>query len=695
MSRPFSLDPLFCPLFSLPGIGPRNGKILEKLLGGAKILNLLFHSPVDCIDRTLCTNISEAPNGKIVTLVLRVDKHSPNPRKSLPYKVRCVDHTGKISLIFFHANKDWLTKQLPEGQNVIVSGRVDYFQGSPQIVHPDVIAKPENRNQVVRIEPIYRLSQGLTNKMLCKWVESALASTPTLPEWLDKSFVEKNNWPSWNEAIKTLHNPIDPNSFSPKHPAKMRLAYDELLANQLTLSLMRDRERKVNGRSFPASKILRKKIDLALPFTLTSAQKRSLSEIDSDMAESKRMLRLLQGDVGSGKTIVAFYAMLNAIESGCQAVLMAPTEILVRQHFSSMSNWLAATDIKSVCLTGRDKGKKRDGILQQIHDGSAQIIIGTHAVFQSDVVYKDLGIAVIDEQHRFGVNQRLELSRKNSGIDLLVMTATPIPRTLALTSFGDMDISKLDVKPPGRKPIQTLLVPIEKSAEMIDALKRKIQVGARIYWVCPLVAESEILDLAAAEERYDILRSILGDKVGLLHGQMKALEKDTVMNKFIAGEINVLVTTTVIEVGVNVPEASIMVIEHAERFGLSQLHQLRGRVGRGDMQSYCFLLYTGPLGETAKQRLSIMRQTEDGFLIAEKDLELRGSGDILGVRQSGITEFRLADLAAHGDLLVTARDDAKLIIAKDPALAKTRGDALRMLLYLFERDQAIQYFLSG
>ncbi|MGB4058529.1 MAG: ATP-dependent DNA helicase RecG, partial [Alphaproteobacteria bacterium] len=474
-----------------------------------------------------------------------------------------------------------------------------------------------------------------------------------------------------------------------------RLAYDELLANQLTMALVRHRQKKLGGRALKGTGTLRRKILPALPFQLTGAQERSLKEIDDDMAGNTRMLRLLQGDVGSGKTIVACLAMMNAVENGMQAALLAPTEILARQHGESFRPWLDAAGIDYIIYTGRDKGKTRDALLEKIASGDAKIIIGTHAIFQDGVAFKDLGLAVVDEQHRFGVHQRLMLSAKGKGTDVLVMTATPIPRTLTLTAYGDMEVSRLDEKPPGRKPVETLLIPAEKMEGMIDGIARQIKTGARVYWVCPLVEESELIDLAAAEEQYDVLKARFGDRVGLVHGRLKPLEKDAVMQKFANGDLDILVATTVIEVGVNVPEATIMVIEHAERFGLSQLHQLRGRVGRGGDKSYCFLLYHNPLGETAKERLSIMRQTEDGFLISEKDLELRGAGDVLGVRQSGMPVFRLADLAVHGDLLAAARDDVKLILSKDPELQSPRGEALRVLLYLFERDQAIQYLRSG
>lgn len=695
MARPFDLDPLFRSVTTLPGVGPKNAKLFEKLLRSEKVLDLLWHKPIDFVDRRFSPKVSETVDGKIATLDLKVIQHFPAHRRGMPHRVKCKDDTGTINLVFFHANKDWLFNQLPETHNVVVSGKIEYYQGTPQMVHPDAIGKPEDRAGIETVEPVYPLTQGLTNKSVRKAIQAALGFTPKLPEWLDDSHKKQMKFPDWHKALEGLHTLTDESGLDPLHPIRQRLAYDELLANQLALAMVRQHQRRINGRSFTSTGALRQKVLDALPFALTGAQENALSEIDKDMAEQSRMMRLLQGDVGSGKTVVACLAMLSAIESGAQAAIMAPTEILARQHAESLKPWLDAAGVRFVILTGRDKGKTRETLLQQIHNGAAQIIIGTHAIFQEGVEFADLGMAVIDEQHRFGVHQRLQLSSKGKGVDMLVMTATPIPRTLTLTAYGDMDVSRLDEKPPGRKPIDTLLISNDKMEDMIDGLKRQIKTGARAYWVCPLVEESEKLDLAAAEERFDILQATFGDRVGLVHGRMKPAEKDEVMQKFAAGDLDILVATTVIEVGVNVPEATIMIIEHAERFGLSQLHQLRGRVGRGGDKSYCFLLYSGPLGETAKERLSIMRETEDGFLIAEKDLELRGAGDILGTKQSGLPIFKMAELPAHTSLLVTARDDAKLIIDKDPELTEKRGQALRTLLYLFERDQAIQYLRSG
>lgn len=695
MSRPFELDPLFRSITTLPGVGSKTVKLFGKLLGGQKILDLLFHSPIDFIDRRFSPKLNEAPNGKIATIEVRVEKINAAPRRGLPTRVKCTDGTGSIDIVFFNANKPWIEKQMPLGEVVILSGKVEYYQGQAQMVHPDAIGKPEDRASIETIEPVYGLTAGVTNKTLRKAMAGALQLIPTLPEWSDAAYIKQKKWPSWDNAMTALHTPEDESDLSPNHPVRERLAYDELLANQLALGLMRLKQRKVNGRSWPRKEDLRNKILGTLPFDLTGAQKRVITEIDEDMQSPLRMLRLIQGDVGSGKTIVAACAMMNVIEHGAQAAIMAPTEILARQHAESFEPWLKVTGIKAITLTGRNKGKEREALLEEIASGSAQVVIGTHSLFQESIEFHDLGLAVIDEQHRFGVHQRLELSRKGKGTDVLVMTATPIPRTLTLTAYGDMEVSRIDEKPPGRKPIDTLLLPKAKVESMIESVGRQIKTGSRVYWVCPLVEDSEVLDLEAAEARYDVLKDRFGDVVGLVHGKMKPTEKDDVMARFAAGDLRILVSTTVIEVGVNVPEANIMVIEQAERFGLAQLHQLRGRVGRGAEKSFCFLVYAENLSKTGKERLKTMRDTEDGFVIAEKDLELRGGGEILGTRQSGMPTFKLADLSIHGELLATARQETKLLLEKDADLEKDRGQALRTLLYLFEQDQAIKTLRAG
>lgn len=695
MARPFALDPLFRLVTTLPGVGPKNGKLFEKLVGGPKVVDLLWHKPVDFVDRSHSPELKDAQNGQIITREVEILKHTPSARSGLPYRVRATDGTGGIDLVFFNAKRDWIEKQLPLGGVRLISGRIEFYQGQAQMVHPDFILKPEDAHTMDRIEPIYPLTAGITNKLVRKAIKGACGLLPALEEWQDHAWKKKNKWPDWKEAVHALHHPKAQSDILPDHPARQRLAYDEFLANQLALALMRLKARKSGGRAWPTQSPLKHKILEALPFDLTNAQKNALKEIDADMGAPVRMLRLLQGDVGSGKTIVAMMAMINAIEGGAQAAIMAPTEILARQHAQSFEPWLKAAGIPCVIITGRDKGKAREALLAQIADGRAQVVIGTHALFQTDIAFHDLGLAVIDEQHRFGVHQRLSLSGKGKGVDVLVMTATPIPRTLTLTAYGDMEVSRLMEKPPGRKPIDTRLISKDKVDEMIAALARQIDTGARAYWVCPLVEESELLDLEAAEARYDVLKSLFGNRVGLVHGRLKPAEKDAVMNDFAAGKISILVATTVIEVGVNVPEATIMIIEQAERFGLAQLHQLRGRVGRGGDKSFCLLLYDERLSQNAKERLTIMRETEDGFLIAEKDLELRGGGEVLGTRQSGLPAFRIADIAAHAELLAAARDDVKLILSKDPDLEAARGKSLKTLLYLFEQDQAIQTLRAG
>lgn len=689
--RPFILDPLFRSVGTLNGVGPRMLKLYEKLTGGTKLLDVVFHKPVGLIERKFVPSIMSAKIGDIVCVKVTIEKHTPNERKSQPYRIRARDASGFIELAFFHAQGGWVEKLYPVGKDVMISGQVDDYKGGRQITHPDILdlEAPE------KTEVIYPLTAGLSNKMLRKTLLSCLDQTPALPEWVDVTHCKRMGWDDWKTSIHALHNPESAHDLEPSTHHLTRLAYDEFLANQLTLAIIRLKQRKLKGRSFQLQGKLRQNLEKNLPWELTSYQKEALTEIDADMAEPHRMLRLLQGDVGSGKTIVAALAMMNAVDSGAQAALMAPTEILARQHVETLRPFFEAADIPFTVLTGRDKGKSREEIFSNIADGTAKIIIGTHALFQEAVEFSDLGLAVIDEQHRFGVHQRLQLSGKGHGTDVLVMTATPIPRTLTLTAYGDMEVSRIMGKPAGRKPIDTRLIPQESLEDMIGRLGEKIKQGVQIYWVCPLVEESEILDLAAAEERYLVLQQYFGDKVGLVHGRLKPKEKDAVMEKFASGEISILVATTVIEVGVNVPNATIMIIEHAERFGLAQLHQLRGRVGRSDQQSYCFLVYASNLTETARERLKILRQTEDGFLIAEKDLELRGSGEVLGTKQSGLVEFRLANLAAHGDLLISARQDAALILDKDPDLKSDRGQALRTLLYLFERDQAISYLRSG
>ncbi len=700
--RPSDLDPLFASVSSLKGIGPRLERTLARLTGrderdGARVIDLLLHVPHGLIDRTRMPLIGDLPPEGIVTVKATVGRHVPPPphNRRVPWRVEVFDDTGTLTLVFFHAWPDHIRKLLPEGEERFISGRVEWFGGRPQIAHPDHVVPAEDFAALPKLEPVYPLTAGVSNRLLGKAVRQALERLPDLPEWLDIEHVRRQGWPGFAEALRRLHAPEEPEDLQPASPVRQRLAYDELLSNQLALALVRRHMRAVSGRALAAPGRLRRRILDALPFSLTDSQRQAVEEIVADMARPERMLRLLQGDVGSGKTVVALLAMVTAAETGAQAALMAPSDILARQHFATIAPLAGAAGLKCVLLTGRDKGRAREEILEAIASGTADLVIGTHALFQEKVAFRDLALAVVDEQHRFGVHQRLALQSKGRHVDLLVMTATPIPRTLALTLYGDMDVTRLTGKPAGRQPVKTSVMPMDRLNEVVEHLRAAVERGARAYWICPLVEESDRADIASAEERYAALMQALPDRVGLVHGRMKGEARDAVMADFREGRISVLVATTVVEVGVDVPEATIMIIEDAHLFGLAQLHQLRGRVGRGDSPSACLLLYREPLTETARERLRIMRETEDGFVIAEADLRLRGAGELLGARQSGMPRFRMADLALHGELLATARDDAELVMTRDPELASPRGEALRRLLYLFERNEAIRLLAAG
>ena len=692
--RPEVLFPLFAPVATLPGIGPRLAKLVERV-AGPHVVDLCWHLPSGIIDRRYAPKIAEAETGRTATLTLEVQAHEAPRGPRRPYRIYCSDETGHLDLVFFHAKPDYLAKVLPQGEKRVVSGRLESFGGRLQMTHPDHIGRLEELHKLKTVEPVYPLTGGLTLKPLSKAIQAALARAPGLPEWLEPGYLEQQGWPGWRAALGAAHQPQGAGELEPASPARARLAFDELLANQLALALVRHHQRTQHGRALAGDGRLRDKVLAALPFTLTPSQTRAAEEIAADMATQTRMLRLLQGDVGSGKTVVALLAMLGAVEAGAQAALMAPTEILARQHHKTIAPLAAAAGLEVELLTGRDKGKARQAALARLAEGRSKLAIGTHALFQEEIAFQDLALAVIDEQHRFGVHQRIGLAAKGRAVDMLVMTATPIPRTLVLTAYGDMEVSRLTEKPAGRQAIDTRALPLERLSEVADGVGRALRAGAKVYWICPLVEDSEASDLAAAKERCATLSARFGERVGLVHGRMKGKDKDAVMAAFAGEGIDLLVATTVVEVGVDVPRASVMVIEHAERFGLAQLHQLRGRIGRGAAKSTCLLLYQGPLGETARARLQVLRESDDGFRIAEEDLRLRGAGEVLGTRQSGLPAFRLADLAVHREFLAAARDDARLIIERDPELKGPRGQALRVLLYLFARDVAVRYLRSG
>jgi len=692
--RPNILYPLFAPIDTLKGIGLKYGKLIKNLCGD-KVVDMLFHLPVNLIDRTYTPPLKNAVDGRIWTGIVTITEHQKPATRKHPYRIYCTDGTAELVLVFFKVYEDSLAKNYPTGEKRAISGKLEYFNGMWQMSHPDYVVLPENLKTIACQEPVYPLTAGITNKMVLKLRGEALSRLPDFPEWLAPNSLQTLEYISFKQALEKIHHPNNLADLLPSSTARRRLAYDEILSNQLALAFIRQKVKQQKGRAFKGNNSLYQKVLDSLPFSLTKAQENALAEISADQNEPYKMLRLLQGDVGSGKTVVALLSMLKVIEEGVQTALMAPTEILAKQHYENITELCKNTDIKIGLLTGKLRPKEKREIYAKLVAGEINILIGTHALFTDAVKFKDLGYVVIDEQHRFGVNQRLSLSAKGEMCDVLVMTATPIPRSLLLTAYGDMDYSKIGELPAGRKPTQTVVMNVNKIPDVISGLKRKLEQGTRAYWVCPLVEESEKSDLAAATERYEMLKKEFGDVVGLVHGKMKETEKDAVMEEFKLGKKTLLVATTVIEVGVNVPEATIMVIEHAERFGLAQLHQLRGRIKRGYDAGSCVLLYGYPISAEGRERLEIMKRTEDGFYIAEKDLELRGGGEILGTRQSGFTQFKLADMSCHTDLLIKARDDVQEILKTDSKLETERGKALKILLYLFEQNEAVKTYLAG
>ena len=693
--RPEILFPLFAGLDTLEGVGPKTAQNLAAL-EITRPRDLIFTLPHSGIDRSRRATVQGAEIPGVVTVEVTVGQHRPNTRKGGPYRVVVEDAATSFQLVFFRSQGDYLKRALPTGARRVVSGKVELFDGLAQMVHPDHVLPLDEAGEIPEFEPIYPLTAGVTQRMMAKAAQAALTRVPELREWIDPVQKAQAGWPDWAAAVRAAHAPERAQDLSPSHPARERLAYDELMAHQLTLALARARLRRAKGRATVGTGALQARVLEALPYALTGAQTRAIAEIAGDMASEMRMNRLLQGDVGAGKTLVAFKALLIAVEAGGQGVMMAPTEILARQHLQGLRPLAESAGVVLEILTGRDKGPERRAKLVALAAGDIQILVGTHAVFQKDVEFPDLRLAIVDEQHRFGVRQRLELGKKGAQADVLVMTATPIPRSLALAQYGDMDVSVLDEKPPGRKPIKTALVNMGRIDEVVDHLRRAIAEGRQAYWVCPLVDESEVVDLSSAEERFRRLRAGFGEGVvGLVHGQMPPEEKDAAMAAFQRGETSVLVSTTVIEVGVDVPNASIMVIERAESFGLAQLHQLRGRVGRGEAASTCLLMYQAPLSEGGAKRLETMRDTEDGFRIAEVDLEMRGAGDLIGTAQSGLPKFRVADLEAQAALMAVAQSDARKLLHDDPDLEQERGQAARVLLWLMEQDQAIRLISVG
>jgi len=693
MTRPEALFPLFAGLETLTGIGAKTAKAMAGL-GVQRPKDLLFLLPASGVDRSRKISIREVIPPVTVTVEVEVGSHFP-PRGKGPYRVMVRDPGIEFQVVYFHARGDFLRTLLPTGQRRLISGKLELFDGIAQMVHPDHVLRPDEADDLPTFEPVYPLVAGVTRAVLAKAVAGALARVPDLAEWIDGPYLRQQGWPPWAAALHQAHAPRQAGDLAAVAPARARLAYDELFAHQMTLSLARAMQRRGKGRPSRGSGTLQARVLASLPYRPTAAQSRAVAEIAQDMAGPLRMNRLLQGDVGSGKTLVAFLALLVAVEAGGQGVMMAPTEILARQHHEGLFALAAAAGVRLDLLTGRDKGTDRATKLAALASGETGILVGTHAVFQKDVGFADLRLAVVDEQHRFGVAERMELGAKGVSADVLVMTATPIPRSLALASYGDMDISVLDEKPAGRQPIRTALISAARIDEVVAHLAQAVAEGQQAYWVCPLVEDSEAVDYASAEARFAALRASLGDRVGLVHGQMPPAEKDAAMARFVAGQTQVLVATTVIEVGVNVPNATIMVIERAEIFGLAQLHQLRGRVGRGTAASTCLLLYQAPLSEGGERRLTVIRDTEDGFRIAEADLAMRGAGDLIGTAQSGLPRFRIADLERQAGMMAVAQSDARRLLADDPGLTSPRGQAVRALLWLLDQDRAVRLLSVG
>ncbi len=701
--RPALLNPLFAPVTSLSGVGPKQDKLFRYLLGREetpRLIDLLLHLPSSVIDRRARPKICDAEPGTVVTLEVTIDRHRPSPPRNAraPYLVYASDDTGDVVLTYFRAKADYIEKLLPVGSKRYISGTLQMFDGVPQIVHPDRVVDEAGFAKLSGIDPVYPLTEGLALGSLRRAVAQALQKLPELPEWISPEVIRRCHFPPITEALNRVHIPVELTDILPDGPFWSRLAFDELLAGQLALALVRSQLRRPAGNRHAGDGHLRRKVIDALPYALTSSQRDAAAAIADDLQQPVRMLRLLQGDVGSGKTVVALLAAAAVTEVGKQSALMAPTEILARQHIKTITPLAERAGMRVAILTGREKGKERRDILARLEAGEIDFLVGTHALIQDDVIFKSLALAVVDEQHRFGVRERLALTAKGEAVDVLVLSATPIPRTLVLTYFGDMDVSELREKPAGRQPIDTRAVPMSRLEEVMEAVGRALSAGKLVYWICPLVEESEAEGtghLTNATERFESLQKRFGEKVGLVHGQMKGTEKDRVMAQFAAHEVGLLVATTVVEVGVDVPAATIMVIENAERFGLAQLHQLRGRIGRGSELSTCLLLYREPLGEMSKARLKVIRETTDGFRIAEEDLKLRGEGDVLGVRQSGLPGYRIARPEAHGQLIAQARDEALRIMKENPKLTGARGDALRCLLYLYERGEAVPLMGAG
>jgi len=670
---------IFSAVNNLKGVGPQLSKYLKKKKI-EKIKDIVLNLPYSDTDRSKIYKLNELEIGKIQSIKVLVKKLNFPRIRNLPNKIICEDETGKIEIVYFNSREGYLRKLFPLNEWVIISGKINYFNKKYQITNPDYVTTVDNQEYVVKNIPKYNLTKGINEKKYRFISEQVINNLPSVEDWLDVKFIKENNLINWNDGIKSLHtSKAAKNSLSKSF---RRLVFDELCANFFALSENRRRKKKKKiPKVFKSDSS--KKIIKNLPFNLTQSQIEVYNEINVDLLSDNRMFRIIQGDVGSGKTIVSLLSIINVIKSGYQCALMSPTEILAKQHYE-LSKKIFKNNIKIEFLTGKTEYKFRKDILNNLKNGKIDLLIGTHALFQKKIDFKKLGLVIIDEQHKFGVRQRSDLAQKGgSNCDVLLMSATPIPRTMMMSLYGDMDISKINEKPAERKKIITLSKPEKKMNEIWPFIDKQINQDNQIFWVCPLIEESSFLDYTSAKKKFELISRKFPKKVGLIHGALEKEDKEHILNKFLKKEISILVSTTVIEVGIDFPNANLIIIENANKFGLAQLHQLRGRVGRGQKQGTCILLFKEGLTKNAIKRIKILKSSDDGFFIAEEDLKLRGFGDLIGYQQSGIKNFRFADPVIHEDLFKLAEN--YVINVRDSINQKKYS----FLLKLFDKAEVI------
>ncbi len=673
-------DFIFSDISDLHGVGPQLTKYLKKKKI-EKIKDVILNLPYSETDRSKLFKLNQLEIGKTQSIKVLVKKLNFPRIRNLPNKINCEDDTGKIEIVYFNSREGYLRKLFPVNEWIIVSGKVSFYNKKYQISNPDYVTKLENQNYVIKNIPKYNLTKGINEKKYRSISEQVIENIPKVNEWLEESFIKNNKLINWNDCIQKLHKSKD--AMNNKSLSFRRLVFDELCANFLTLSESRRRIRK-NKTPKKFDEKFSKMIVKDLPFNLTDSQKKVLEEINFDIKSKKRMFRIIQGDVGSGKTIVSLLSIINIIKSGYQCALMSPTEILAKQHFDLSKKIFKNNRLQIEFLTGKTEYKKRKEINKNLENGKIDLLIGTHALFQKKIKFNKLGLVVIDEQHKFGVKQRSDLAIKGGDeCDVLVMSATPIPRTMMMSIYGDMDISKINEKPEKRKKIITLSKPEKKINEIWTFIKKQIENGNQVFWVCPLIEESPFLDYSSAKKKFELINNRFKDKVGLIHGALDKDEKNTILKKFLIKDISILVSTTVIEVGIDFPNANLIIIENANKFGLAQLHQLRGRVGRGGKQGTCILLFKDGLSKNAIKRIKILKNSDDGFFIAEQDMKLRGFGDLTGFQQSGLKNFRFADPVIHEDLFKLAENFVK------EATFNVNQKKYSFLLKLFDKAEII------